>query len=195
MFFKKSLGAPEFMIVGLGNPGAKYDGTRHNVGFEVIDRLAKKHGCDVTKSKYNALFGRCSIGGVDCLLAKPQTYMNNSGEAVNPLAAFYKIPVENIIIIADDISLEPGKMRIRRKGSDGGHNGLKSISLHMGDNYPRIKMGVGAKPHPDYDLAAWVLGKFNSDDSKAFFEAADKACDAAELMIKGEIDKAMNRYN
>ena len=193
MFFKK--GAIEYMIVGLGNPGVKYDGTRHNVGFEVIDRLAKRFNCSVTKSKYNALYGRCTIGDTDCLLVKPQTYMNNSGEAVKPLANFYKIPIENIIIIADDISLEPGKLRIRRKGSDGGHNGLKSISNCMGDNYPRIKMGVGAKPHPNYDLAAWVLSKFSGEAAAAFAEAADNACDAAELMVKGEIDKAMNRFN
>ncbi|MBQ2704330.1 MAG: aminoacyl-tRNA hydrolase [Clostridia bacterium] len=195
MLFKKSSGAVEYMIVGLGNPGAKYDSTRHNVGFEVVDMLAKQVGCSVIKSKFNALYGKCDIEGVPCLIVKPQTYMNNSGEAVAPLAKFYKIPAENIIVVSDDISLEPGRLRIRRKGSDGGHNGLKSICNYMGDNYPRVKMGVGAKPHPDYDLAAWVLGKFPADAQKEFTSAAEKACKAICLMVKGDTDGAMNKFN
>ena len=195
MFFKKSSGGVQYMIVGLGNPGAKYDSTRHNVGFEVVDMLAKQVGCDINKSKFNALYGKCDIEGVSCILVKPQTYMNNSGEAVAPLSKFYKIPAENIIVVSDDISLDPGKLRIRRKGSDGGHNGLKSICNYVGDNYPRVKMGVGAKPHPDYDLAAWVLGKFSPDAQKEFLSAAEKACKALCLMVKGDTDGAMNKFN
>ena len=195
MLFKKSSSAVEYIIVGLGNPGAKYDSTRHNVGFEVVDMLARQVGCDVTKSKFNALYGKCDIEGVPCLLVKPQTYMNNSGEAVAPLAKFYKVPAERVIVISDDISLDPGKLRIRRKGSDGGHNGLKSICNYIGDGYPRVKMGVGAKPHPDYDLAAWVLGKFSADGQKEFLAAAEKACKAIALMVKGDTDGAMNKFN
>ncbi len=195
MLFKKSSGAPTVMIVGLGNPGAKYDLTRHNVGFAVVDMLARQVGCDISKSKFNALYGKCDINGVSCILVKPQTYMNNSGEAVAPLANFFKVPAQNVIVVSDDISLEPGKLRIRRKGSDGGHNGLKSIGCHIGDDYPRVKMGVGAKPHPDYDLASWVLAKFSAEGQKAFEEAAEKACKALELMVKGDIDGAMNKFN
>ncbi len=195
MLFKKTSGAPQIMIVGLGNPGAKYDLTRHNVGFAVVDLLARQVGCDITKSKFNALYGKCDINGVSCILVKPQTYMNNSGEAVAPLAKFFKISPQNIIVVSDDISLEPGKLRIRRKGSDGGHNGLKSICCYIGDDYPRVKMGVGAKPHPDYDLASWVLAKFSAEGQKAFEEAAEKACKALSLMVKGDTEGAMNKFN
>ena len=194
MLFKKS-GSAQYMIVGLGNPGPKYDDTRHNVGFAVVDMLAKQNDCSISKSKFNALYGKCSIGGVECILVKPQTYMNNSGDAVAPLANFFKIPAENIIVVSDDISLEPGKLRIRRKGSDGGHNGLKSIGCHIGDGYPRVKMGVGAKPRPDYDLASWVLAKFSPEGQKEFLSAAEKACKALALMVKGDIDGAMNKFN
>ncbi len=188
-------GPPEYLIAGLGNPGFQYDMTRHNAGFITVDELAKLCGCDVNKKKHNALYGMCGIGGHCCLLVKPQTYMNNSGEAVGALAKFYKIPAERVIIIADDISLDVGRMRIRRKGSDGGHNGLKSIALHIGDGYPRIKIGVGKKPRPDYDLAAWVLSKFTEQERGALDTAVQNACKAVQLMVSGETDKAMNLYN
>ncbi len=196
MFFSKSKsGAVEWLIVGLGNPGAKYDNTRHNAGFITIDRLAADYSCAVSKSKSNALYAKCDISGKACLLIKPQTFMNNSGEAVGALAKFYKVPAERIIIVCDEIALDVGRLRIRRKGSDGGHNGLKSISLHIGDNYPRIKLGVGKKPHPDYDLAAWVLSKFTKDEAAGLNTASENACKAIELMVAGETDRAMNLFN
>lgn len=196
MFFSKNKSGPvEWLIVGLGNPGAKYDNTRHNAGFITVDKFARGYSCEVTKSKSNALYAKCSIGGKACLLVKPQTYMNNSGEAVGALAKFYKVPAERVLIICDEIALDVGRMRIRRKGSDGGHNGLKSISLHIGDDYPRIKLGVGKKPNPDYDLAAWVLSKFTRDEQTALDSATDNACKAIELIVKGETDRAMNLFN
>ncbi len=196
MFFSRNkIGAVEWLIVGLGNPGAKYDLTRHNAGFITIDKLASDCGCTVTKSKSNALYAKCGIGGKSCLLIKPQTYMNNSGEAIGALAKFYKVPAERVIIVCDEISLDVGRLRIRRKGSDGGHNGLKSISMHIGDNYPRIKLGVGKKPHPDYDLAAWVLSKFTKDEQVNLDTATSNACKAIELIVAGETDKAMNLFN
>ncbi len=196
MFFSRNKsGAVEWLIVGLGNPGAKYEGTRHNAGFITVDKLAADYSCAVTKSKSNALYAKCSISGKACLLIKPQTYMNSSGEAVGALAKFYKVPAEHVLIVCDEIALDVGRLRIRRKGSDGGHNGLKSISMHIGDDYPRIKLGVGKKPHPDYDLAAWVLSKFTRDEQSALDTAASNACKAIELIVNGETDKAMNLFN
>ena len=196
MFFSKNkAGAVEWMVVGLGNPGAKYEGTRHNAGFITVDKLAANYSVTVTKSKSNALYAKCDISGKSCLLVKPQTYMNNSGEAVGALAKFYKVPPERVLIICDEIALDVGKMRIRRKGSDGGHNGLKSIAMHIGDDYPRIKLGVGKKPHPDYDLAAWVLSKFTKDELITLDDDASNVCKAVELIVKGETDRAMNLFN
>lgn len=189
-------GQPEYMIVGLGNPGKKYELTRHNAGFLFLDLLADKTGAKVDKIKFKSLIGLAEIGSHKCLLMKPQTLMNNSGEAVREAAAFYKIPPERIIVVFDDISLPCGKMRIRRKGSDGGHNGIKSILYHLtSDMFPRIKLGVGEKPHPDYDLADWVLSAFKKDELAALRDAAEKACDAAELMVSGDIEKAMSKFN
>ncbi|MBO5411384.1 MAG: aminoacyl-tRNA hydrolase [Clostridia bacterium] len=189
-------GQPEYMIVGLGNPGKKYELTRHNAGFLFLDLLADKAGAKVDKIKFKSLIGLAEIGSHKCLLMKPQTFMNNSGEAVREAAAFYKIPPEKIIVVFDDISLPCGKMRIRRKGSDGGHNGIKSILYHLtSDMFPRIKLGVGEKPHPDYDLADWVLSAFKKDELAALRDAAEKACDAAELMVSGDIEKAMSKFN
>ena len=188
-------GPVEYIIVGLGNPDSKYQNTRHNAGFLAIDRIAEKSGCSVDRMKYKALTGTVTIADKRVLLMKPQTYMNNSGEAVQEAMSFYKVPMEKVLVIFDDISLDVGKMRIRRKGSDGGHNGLKSICNYIGDNYPRVKMGVGAKPHPDYDLAAWVLGKFSPNGQKEFLSAAEKACKALALMVKGDTDGAMNKFN
>ena len=189
-------GSFDYMIVGLGNPGKQYETTRHNAGFICIDLLAEKHGIKVNKLKFKSLMGDGRIGGVRCLLLKPQTFMNLSGEAVREAADFYKIPPERIIVICDDISLEPGKIRIRRKGSAGGQNGLKNIILHLnGDNFPRIKVGIGAKPNPEYDLADWVLSHFSKDEAKLIKDAAEKVIGATEYMVKDNIDKAMSDYN
>lgn len=184
------------MIVGLGNPGQKYENTRHNAGFTTIDRLAQTKNVPINKLKYKALLGDCVIAGKKTLLLKPQTFMNSSGEAVRDAAAFYKIPAENIIVIFDDISLDVGKMRIRLKGSDGGQRGMRSIIELTGTSaYPRIKMGIGAKPNPNWDLADWVLSKFTEEEQKLLYAAADNACRASELIIAGESAKAMNLYN
>ncbi len=186
----------DYMIVGLGNPGTKYESTRHNAGFICLDAIAEKHSIKVNKLKFKALVGEGRIEGRRCLLMKPQTFMNLSGEAVREAAAFYKIPAENIIVIYDDISLDPGKLRIRRKGSDGGHNGMKNIILHLGSNaFPRVKVGVGAKPNPEYDLADWVLSRFTPSEAKEIKKAAEDTLSAVEIMVSGDIDKAMSRYN
>lgn len=199
MFFgkkKMATGNVDYIIVGLGNPGGEYEATRHNAGFIVIDMLAEECSCAVTKLKFKSLYGTAQIGDKKCILMKPQTYMNNSGEAVRDAAAFYKIPAERIIVVSDDISLDVGKLRIKRKGSDGGHNGLKSIIYQIqSDNFARIKMGVGKKPHPEYDLAAWVLSRFKNDEVEPLKSAAKNACDAIKLIVGEKIDMAMNKFN
>ena len=190
------VGAPEFIICGLGNPGSEYENTRHNAGFMTIDALAEKHKFEVKKLKFKSLTAIVSINGTSCLVMKPSTFMNKSGEAVTQAMNFYKIPIEKVIICYDDISLEPSKLRIRRKGSDGGHNGIKSIIYLTGkDAFPRIKLGVGAKPSKDYDLANWVLSRFTDDEHKLMKEGTDKAVQCIELMIKGKTDEAMNKFN
>ena len=195
-FNSSSVGAPEFMIVGLGNPDRKYEFTRHNAGFLCVDMLAQKHGFTVKKLKFRSLLGNAVIGGHRCLILKPQTYMNLSGEALREAAAFFKIPPERILVLFDDISLDVGKLRIRRKGTDGGHNGIKNIIYHLAsDKFPRIKIGVGKKPHPDYDLADWVLSEFKKDEEAPLKSALENACAAVELLLDGETDKAMNLYN
>lgn len=189
-------GPVEYIIAGLGNPGAQYESTRHNAGFMTVDTLAAKHGFEIKRLKFKSLTADTVIAGKRCLVMKPSTFMNNSGEAIVEAMNFYKIPIENVIICYDDISLEPGKIRIRRKGSDGGHNGIKSIIYLTGSqDFPRIKVGVGQKPSKDYDLADWVLGTFPSEDIPRLHDATDHACAAAELILKGDIDKAMNLYN
>ena len=191
-----SVGAPEFLVVGLGNPDKKYAFTRHNSGFLCVDMLAEKHGFTVKKLKFKSLLGDAEIGGHRCLVMKPQTYMNLSGEAVRDAAQFYKIPPERIVVLFDDISLDVGKIRIRRKGTDGGHNGIKNIIYHLNsDRFPRIKIGVGKKPHPDYDLADWVLSEFKKDEEAPLKTALEHACAALELLLDGKIDEAMNQYN
>ncbi len=193
---KTPSGPPEFIIVGLGNPGKKYELTRHNAGFLFADLLADKNGENISKIQFKSVTANITIGGHRCLLMKPQTFMNNSGEAVKQAAAFYKIPPENIIVVFDDISLPCGKMRIRRKGSDGGHNGIKSIIyLLNSDKFPRIKLGVGEKPHPDYDLADWVLSSFKKNELDSLRESAENACKAVEMMVQGNIDGAMSNFN
>ncbi len=198
-FFKHNSspsGPPEYLIVGLGNPGRQYELTRHNAGFLFADLLADKNNDKISKIQFKSVTASIDVGGHKCLLMKPQTFMNNSGEAVKQAAAFYKIPPENIIVVFDDISLPCGKLRIRRKGSAGGHNGIKSIIYHLNsDNFPRVKLGVGEKPHPEYDLADWVLSNFKKDEIPALREAAEKACDAVELIVKGNTDKAMSNFN
>ncbi len=199
MLFKKApalSGTYDFLIVGLGNPGKKYEFTRHNAGFLCLDYFAQEKNVKIDRLKFKALIGEVRLGGKRCLLMKPQTFMNLSGEAVREAAAFYKIAPENILVIFDDISLDVGKMRIRRKGTDGGHNGIKSIIYHLAaDNFPRIKVGVGAKPHPDYDLADWVLTPFSKAQLTDLREVAAHCCDAIELIVQGNIDEAMNRHN
>ncbi len=198
MFFKKkefSTGF-DFMIVGLGNPGSKYENTRHNAGFICVDKIADDLRVKMTKLKFKSLLGEGSLDGKKVLLMKPSTFMNLSGEAVVEAMKFYKLPPEKVLIIFDDISLEPGKMRIRRNGSHGGHNGMKNIIYLSGsDQFPRIKVGVGKKPHPDYDLANWVLSKFTDSERKSIDEVASKTTDAAAHIMNGNIDKAMNLYN
>lgn len=187
---------PEFLIVGLGNPGREYEYTRHNAGFLTLERLAVTQKTEIKKIKYKSLIGDTVIAGHRCILMKPQTFMNNSGEAVREAASFYKIPPERIIVIFDDISLPPGKLRIRRKGTDGGHNGIKSIIYHLNsDNFPRIKIGVGAKPHPDYNLADWVLSTFGKDEMEELMKAVDKAVSVIPDILDGDIERAMNKAN
>ena len=189
-------GKIEYIIAGLGNPGLQYENSRHNAGFMAVAALEEKYGFKANRHKFRALVGDTEIAGKRVLVMKPETYMNNSGEAIAEAMNFYKVPLENMLVIFDDISLEPGHMRIRRKGSAGGHNGIKSIiALCGGEDFPRIKLGVGAKPHPDYDLADWVLGKFNEDQQKAFDSRLADVCAAAELIVGGDTDGAMNRYN
>ncbi len=191
-----SVGTPEFIVVGLGNPDRKYTLTRHNSGFLCVDMLAEKLNFRVDKLKFKSLIADTTIGGHRCIVMKPQTYMNNSGEAVRECASFYKIPPERIIVISDDTSLDIGKMRIKRKGSDGGQKGLRSIIYHMNsDNFPRVKIGVGKKPHPDYDMADWVLSEFKKDEQKVLEPVLENACKAIELLLDNQIDKAMNLYN
>ena len=200
MFFKRSKGiAPgpiEFLIVGLGNPGKNYEFTRHNAGFLTLDHIASELDTEINNLKNNALVADVVINNHRCLLVKPQTFMNNSGTAVRDIAKFYQIPPEKIVVIFDDISLPCGKLRIRRKGTDGGHNGIKSIIYHLNsDQFPRIKIGVGAKPNPEYDLADWVLSKFSKDDTEQLKAAITKATEVLPFILDGEIDKAMNKAN
>ena len=198
MFFKKTPsagGAPEYLIVGLGNPGQQYENTRHNAGFRAVDALAGALGCELKRIQFKGLTGTAALGGHRVLLLKPSTFMNLSGQSVQEAMAFYKLPPEKVLVIFDDISLEPGKLRIRRKGSDGGHNGIKNIIYLSGkDTFPRIKMGVGKKPNPNWDLADWVLSRFSEEEGKALLDAANRAAAAAELIVQGKIDEAMNRY-
>ncbi len=184
------------IVVGLGNPGKEYTYNRHNAGFMCMDVICDKYHARVDKAKFKALVGECNISGKRVLLMKPQTFMNHSGEAIREAADFYNIPAENIIVIFDDISIDVGKLRIRRKGSAGGHNGIKSVIEHLSTNeFPRIKLGVGNKPSPEYDIINWVLGNIPEDDRKSMSEAYSRAADALEVMLSGNIDAAMNKYN
>ena len=197
MFFNKNRSSGvEWLLVGLGNPGDKYDNTRHNVGFAAIDQLAEELRVPVQKLKYRALTQTVELGGAKVLLMKPITYMNLSGEAVGEAARFFKIPADHVLVLSDDVSLPVGRLRIRKGGSAGGHNGLKSIIQHLGtDQFPRVKIGVGEKPHPDYDMADWVLGKFAGEDLKTITQAIERVGKAAECYIQDGPDKAMNKFN
>ena len=197
MFFKKKPSGPiAAMIVGLGNPGAKYSTTRHNVGFCAIDHIAKKLGAEPDKLKFQGLYCRTKMAGQEVILLKPQTFMNDSGKSVSQFASFFKIPAENIIVIFDDVLLDVGKLRIRRKGSHGGHNGIRSIVACLGsEDFPRIKIGVGKKPHPDYDLADWVLSPLPLKDRETVSNNMDKVYDAVCDILDGDFEKAMGKYN
>ena len=196
MFFKKKSSNISWIIAGLGNPEPKYEITRHKARFLAIDRIADNANVSIKKMKFHALIGEAELGGERCLLLKPLTYMNKSGEAIAEAMRYYQIPPERVLILFDDISLDPGKLRIRQKGSAGGHNGIKSIiEMTKSSDFPRIKIGVGKKPHPDYDLADWVLSKFKKDELPLMDEAFTNAADAAAMIVSGSVDRAMNRYN
>ena len=195
MLFQKK--APvAWLIVGLGNPGSRYEYTRHNVGFMVADELGEREDIPIQRLRYHALTNTAVIGGQGVLLMKPTTYMNLSGEAVGEAARFYKLDPGHVLVISDDVDLPLGKLRIRTGGSAGGHNGLKSIIQHLGtDQFPRLKVGVGGKPHPDYDMADWVLGRLQGEDKKVMDEAVKRAAAAVECFLRDGPQKAMNRYN
>ena len=199
LFSKKNplpSGPVEYLIAGLGNPGSKYEGSRHNTGFMAIDAIAKKAGVRIDRIKFKGLTCTADVGGKRVLLLKPSTFMNLSGQSVTEAMTFYKIPPEHVIVLFDDISLAPGRMRIRMKGSDGGHNGMKNIIYLTGsDQISRIKIGVGERPNREWDLADWVLSKFSPQEKKALDEAIDHACSAVELMVNGKAAEAMNKYN
>ncbi len=189
-------GPIEYLIVGLGNPGKDYENTRHNVGFMAVDSIGEKCGERLTRLKFKSLTAEVIIEGKKALLMKPTTYMNLSGQAVMEAMNFYKIPIEKVFVIYDDVTLDVGKIRVRAKGSDGGHNGIKNIIyLSEKDTFPRVKIGVGKKPHPDYNLADWVLGKFDDNDSKVIAEVCKKSYDLASTFIKMGVTETMNRFN
>ena len=194
MFFKQS--GFTWLVVGLGNPGARYESTRHNMGFLAVDRLAEREKLRFNKLRFKAWTAEWKLGETKVLVMKPQTYMNLSGESVGEAARFYKIPADHVLVISDDVSLPAGKLRIRAGGSAGGHNGLKNIIQHLGtDRFPRIKVGVGSPQQADYDMVDWVIGKPMGEDQRALMEALDRAGEAAKVLISDGIDRAMNRFN
>lgn len=185
-----------WLIVGLGNPGREYEKTRHNCGFRAVDLLAENLGCKIDKLKFQGLYAQANYNGTKVFLLKPQTYMNLSGRSVLQLSAYFNIPPQRIIVMFDDISLEPGRLRIRPNGSAGGHNGIKSIIQEVGSQeFPRVKIGVGAKPNPNYDLADWVLSTFSANEEKALAVALDNAAKAALAIIDHGVPEAANRFN
>ena len=186
----------EYLIVGLGNPGPKYAATRHNVGFRAVEQLAAGCSARIDRLKFQALTGQASVAGRRVLLMQPQTFMNNSGIAVKQAADFYKVPPERVLVLFDDIDLDVGRLRLRRDGSAGGHNGVKSIIACLGSQaFPRIKIGVGAKPHPDYDLADWVLSRFSAQEQTLLEPAIRRAAEAAVMLLSDGLDKAASKYN
>ena len=189
-------GPVEYIVAGLGNPGAKYEKTRHNAGFLAMDFLAEKYGARIDRAKFHALVGEATIGGKRVLLMKPQTFMNASGEAIAEAARFYKCPTEKIVVISDDFLLDVGRLRVRRKGSHGGHNGLKSIERMLSTTeYPRIRIGVGQKPHPDYDVIDWVLGSFSAEDLKQIAARYETLAVGLEKILAGDVEGAMQICN
>ncbi|NLP48322.1 MAG: aminoacyl-tRNA hydrolase [Clostridiales bacterium] len=197
-FFKRKApsGPPEYLIVGLGNPGSKYEFTRHNIGFLCLDKLAESLNVKIDRIKFKSLTADVNLSGRRCILMKPQTYMNESGQAVREAAVFYKIPPQNILIVFDDVSLPFAALRIRRNGTDGGHNGVKSLIYHLkSDSFPRVKVGIGAKPHPQMQLMDWVLSSFSKDELTELKKTAADACHALELIVAGDTEKAMSLYN
>ena len=196
MIFQKKKTAIDWLVVGLGNPGMAYEHTRHNAGIDALTVLAKDAGITLNKKQYKALTGTGEIAGKKVMLMFPQTFMNNSGEAVREAMAFYKLTPDQLLVLSDDIALNPGVVRVRKKGSDGGQKGLRSIIGCIGeDTFPRVRIGVGAKPHPAYDLADWVLSKYKKDEQPLMEDAFDKAAGAAKLIIGGDIEAAMNKYS
>ena len=194
MLFQKP--ACDWLVVGLGNPGENYARTRHNVGFRTLDAIAASLGASVTRAKFRGLTAQATYAGQKLLLLKPQTFMNNSGEAVRDILNFYKIPAERLIVVYDDVALDTGKLRIRKNGSDGGHNGIKSIIYLTGhDDFLRLRVAIGPKTHPDMDLADFVLGKVRGEEEKKLADAIDRGVEAVKLMVTGQTDKAMNLYN
>ena len=194
MFFSK--GGAEWIVAFLGNPGLKYNGTRHNAGFMAADAMEKKLGVSINKMRFKALTQTADIDGKKVLLMKPQTYMNLSGDAIAQAANFYKVPPERVIVVSDETALPIGRLRIRRGGSAGGHNGLKSVIARLGtDQFPRIRLGVGDKPHPDYDMPDWVLSAFKGQDAADMELVAKKTADAVECYITEGADRAMNKFN
>lgn len=195
MLFQKKA-AVDWLVVFLGNPGVRFAETRHNVGFMTAEVYEREHGVRIDRSKFKALTGRCLVGDAEVLLLKPQTFMNLSGDAVSQAMRFYKVPLERVLVVSDDVSLDVGKLRLRRNGSAGGHNGLKDIIAKCGgEGFPRIKIGVGQKPHPDYDMAQWVLSTFKDQDAEQIRSAVQRAARAVDAVITQGMDKAMNEYN
>ena len=194
--FQRSAGGVQWLLVCLGNPGREYENTRHNIGFMAADELARREGVRLNKLKYRALTGEIRVGGVRVLVLKPQTYMNLSGGAVKLAGGFYKIPQDHVLVISDDVSLPLGKLRVRAGGSAGGHNGLKNIIAHLGtDQFPRVRVGVGAPEHPDYQMVDWVIGGFSPAERKIADEAVSRAVDAALCVIEKGVAAAQNAYN
>ena len=192
----QSTGGVKWLVVFLGNPGPRYEGTRHNAGFMAADAMARARGLSINRARFKALTATCDIGGESVMLMKPQTFMNLSGEAAAQAVKFYKIAPDHVIVVSDEISLPIGKLRVRRKGSAGGHNGLKSIIACLGtDQFPRIRLGVGAPPHPDYDMADWVLSTFKNQEAEDMRAAAQRAAEAVECYILHGPDRTMNLYN
>lgn len=194
-FGKKQTGV-EWLLVFLGNPGEQYEHTRHNVAWDVADALAEDLDVPIQRLKFRALTHVCQVGGARAMLMKPVTYMNLSGQAAGEAARFYQIPPERVLVVCDDVALPPGKLRLRAQGSAGGHNGLKSIAQHLGgENYPRLRVGVGGKPHPDYDLADWVLAKPQGEDAKAIQAAVQRAAKAIPLILERGVERAQEQVN
>ncbi len=196
MLFQSKSNGVNWLVVFLGNPGARYEGTRHNAGFLAGDALSRARGVAINRARFRALTATTEIGGEKVMLMKPQTYMNLSGDAVSQAVKFYKIPPEHVLVVSDEVSLPIGKLRVRAKGSAGGHNGLKSIISCLGtDQFPRIRIGVDAPPHPDYDMADWVLSAFKNQDAEDMAKAAERAAEAVECYIQNGPEKTMNLYN